>query len=439
MRDNPVPRAIIPSVSSGGFLPSTRRERLDALAPRFLAWLQLVRGRAENTVMSYAHDLRTFFVFCRQYRLERPPQVTHQAVEAYMAWLIHKRGLKVRTANRHRNALKAFWRWMRREGYSSADPVSDTFAMKEPARLPKYLTIPEQEKLLGALAEDKTLAGRRDYALIATALFCGLRVAELCSLKLEDVDLDVGRLRVVGKGDKERELPIVPRLAAILADYVTHVRPLLTAPPIEGHVYRAHGGWRGYYLLGGVRTNLSGPTRRAVRQAIAEAIGNLPVAGAVRSYVFRERPYWCAAYFFQGRRIVARARSRAEAKALLEGRVIDLKIKHSSPYVFLRASAARRVRSRRTVNVRPILTRTLFAAIRRRVFLALERKVGPHVLRHSFAHRLRENGADLVLIQEAMGHADISTTTIYAHLTTGRRRADIARFLDGAPPRGFIS
>jgi site-specific recombinase XerD len=77
----------------------------------------------------------------------------------------------------------------------------------------------------------------------------------------------------------------------------------------------------------------------------------------------------------------------------------------------------------------PLLTRSVFGIVRTKLSPIVGRPVHPHMLRHSFASRLRENGADLQLIQEALGHASITTTTIYAHLTTAKRMAEIARFL----------
>jgi integrase len=89
--------------------------------------------------------------------------------------------------------------------------------LREPKRLPKYLTIPDQERVLATLAVDRTLIGLRDYALIATGFFCGLRVAEFAGLRREDVDLDAGLLGVIGKGDKQRECVVIPRLNGYLA------------------------------------------------------------------------------------------------------------------------------------------------------------------------------------------------------------------------------
>lgn len=355
-------------------LALARDATLAALTPRFLMWLRLVRGRSENTVKSYRYDLRTFLVFCDQGGLSAPAAVTFRHIELYLAWIQHERGCVVSTANRHRHAIGQLFRWCRREGLVASNPVDDVLGMRAPTRLPKYLTIPEQERVLAALAENRTAIGRRDYALVATALFCGLRVEELANLRVDHMDLATGRLRVIGKGDKERELPIIPRLAAILHDYLTDVRPTLVNSP-QGSVFRCGRGRVWYLEMNGQQIRLDATTEEEARSYLRLA------PEAVRA----------------------------------------------TPYVFLNASRSSH-RFRRAG--RPLLTRSIFAIVRGRVSVILGRPIHPHMLRHSFASRLRERDADLQLIQEALGHANIRTTCIYSHISTAKRRADLARLLE---------
>ena len=97
----------------------------------------------------------------------------------------------------------------------------------------------------------------------------------------------------------------------------------------------------------------------------------------------------------------------------------------TNPFVFVRSSAQWLPKH----GVAALGPRTIFMSIRRLCLDVLGRKVHPHILRHSFASRLRENGADLQDIQEALGHANITTTTVYAHLTTRRQREQLAEYL----------
>jgi site-specific recombinase XerD len=373
---------LVPTTSAP--LAAQPRRLADHL-PAFLGWLQFVRGRSPHTLDAYRRDLEAFLAFLGQHGIEQADQVTHRVVEGYLAWRLHRLGRKPSSVNRARHALKTFWRWLRREGYATGDPAGDTYPFREPKRLPRYLPIPEQERLLAALAEDRTLDGRRDYALIATALFTGLRVSELASLRVEDVDLESGRLRVIGKGDREREVPIVPRLAAILREYLTEVRPRLVERPIRGSLRLSPWGqrWVAEYRLGGVKRSFTTGTR-----------------------------------------------DRAEAERIMAERLAEIRLKQLSPYVFVRAGRAGGYYHKRGAD--QLLTRSLFRAIRQRCSLILGRPVSPHPLRHSFASRLRENDAPLELVREALGHAQLSTTLIYAHITSRKRQRDLARYLEGS-------
>jgi integrase len=109
----------------------------------------------------------------------------------------------------------------------------------------------------------------------------------------------------------------------------------------------------------------------------------------------------------------------------------------TAPWFFLVRYARRRAGGRRRPGkpvrgvVEPLLTRSIYFIIRDTVSPIAGKTLSPHTLRHSFASRLREHGADLQLIQEALGHARIETTTIYAHLSTAKRREDLTRYLEG--------
>ena len=267
---------------------------------------------------------------------------------------------------------------MVREEITVRNPAVDMFLLPTHKKLPSYLSIPEQEQLLEALAQDPTPLGVRDYALVATGLLTGLRCSELSHLQLGHLNLGV--LRVVeGKGLKDRELPIIPRLEGILRPYLEVTRPGLLALPA------------GF---------ITAP-RRKNRERSWSVVHTLPNGQRKR---------------------VARAGSREEAERLRAASPSSLS---ANPYVFVRGSAQWLPKH----GAAPLGPKTIFMTIRRLCQAVLNRKVHPHMLRHSFASRLRENGADLQDIQEALGHAVITTTTMYAHLTTRRQREKLAEYL----------
>ncbi|HEV8642381.1 MAG TPA: tyrosine-type recombinase/integrase [Methylomirabilota bacterium] len=374
--------ALVPA--SGG-PPVRPGATLAELIRPFLGWFATIRGRSRHTIAAYEKDLDTFAVFAKGIGVRIPSQVTFNVVEMYLAHRLHHDGRKATTLNRARYAIGQFFRFLRRQGLVTTDPVADTFSLKEPQRLPRYLSIADQERVLAHFAASESLEGRRDYALVATALFAGLRVSELATVRVTDLDLEAGTLRVIGKGDKQHECVIVPRLREILSGYLADVHPVLAAAAVEGRVDRIHGEW----------------TRRR-RQL------HLYVNGEHRIEPLATR-------------------DRDEAERILADRLRELRVAHASPYLFPRAGGGYS-RLRRAL---PLLTRSIFMMIHRKVSAVAGRHVHPHMLRHSFASRLRENGAPLELIQEALGHANISTTLIYAHLTTTKRKAEIAKYLEG--------
>jgi integrase/recombinase XerD len=364
-------------VPPGGGLLAQRDRTLADYAPVFLKWLGFVRQRRENTVQSYGEDLKMFLGFCAHAALSLPDEVTFRHLEFYLGWLQAERGLKASSANRHLHALRTFWRWMVREGVTTINPAADCFLLPTEKRLPGYLTVPEQEKVLTTLAQDRTLLGRRDYALVATALLTGLRCSELANLQVAHVDLEAGRLRVVqGKGRKDRELPVIPRLEAILRGYLEDVRPQLVERP-AGYLYLRNGNWK-----------LKGS------------------AAGQETY----------------HHLHTRSREEAERR-----RDQLMPPPPATLYLFVNAHPTGSNRLRRPGQA--LLSRAVFHLVKRAVAPIIGRPVHPHMLRHSFASRLRENGADLQDIQEALGHANITTTTMYAHLTTRRRREKLAELL----------
>jgi integrase/recombinase XerD len=374
-----------PLVPPGPGLLAARNRTLAEYVPVFLKWLSFVRQRRENTVRSYGEDLKTFLGFCETAGPSKPDDVTFRHLAFCLGWLQKERSLKATSANRHLHALRTFWFWMVREEITTRNPAAQVFLLAAPKTLPSYLSIAEQEQVLATLATRTDRLGRRDYALVATALFTGLRCSELAHLQLAHLDLDAGVLRVVnGKGQKDRELPVIPRLEAILRRYLKEVGPPLVNRPvgqiIEGEAVVLHGRAR---------------TRR-------------------RTVAVRRGSRY---------RRLGRTPPSPEEVARLRAAMIP----PAPPYVFVNADPQQSYRARRAGQ--PLGSRSVLWIVRKSVSAIVGRSVFTHMLRHSFASRLRENGADLQDIQEALGHSAITTTTMYAHISTRRRREKLAEYL----------
>jgi len=164
---------------------------------------------------SPAESLRAFIEFCDGFGLTSPRAVTEAIIETYLATFT-ARGLKPRTVSRALYAIRSLFKYLLREQVIDRDPAATSYGPRVPKSLPVYLTIPEWTRVLRKLRADPTLLGQRDYAIIGLFLYSGLRVAELAPLRLDQVRLEAGWLRVRGKGSKEREIPIASAIAPAL-------------------------------------------------------------------------------------------------------------------------------------------------------------------------------------------------------------------------------
>lgn len=276
----------------------------------FLRHLSLERRLSQRTVEAYGQDLEALRTF-----LERSGTDLRGATYPLLRrWLAHlaSRGYARSTVARRAAAVRAFYRFAARRGIVERNPASLLISPKLGSRLPSVLKPGEADGLVEApVAGDPWAA--RDRALLELLYGCGLRVSEACGLDVADVDLDRGRVRVLGKGGTERETPVGEAALDALVAYLAGARDL--APPES----------------------------------------NEPDA------LFRNR---------RGKRLSAR-----DARAVVE------------KY--------------------------------RRLVLS-GRNVSPHTLRHSFATHLLEGGADIRAVQELLGHASLSSTQRYTHVSRGR-------------------
>ena len=287
----------------------------------YLNYVSVERGCSRNTVLAYGRDLRNYIAGLKRAGVTLPDQITRERIEAHIQHL-RESGLAISSVERAVSAIKGFHRFMVSERITAAHPAADLPLPKKPDRLPDVISHDQAASLLDQPFPE-TPAGQRDHAIVEVLYGCGLRVSELCGLDLRRVLLDEQVLRVVGKGDKERIVPIVGTAAEVLGDYLENWRPQLVNPRVSTPA-----------------VFLNNRGRRLSRQSVHS--------------------------------LVARA-----------GGVVGIEGLH------------------------------------------------PHTLRHSFATHMLEGGADLRIVQELLGHADISTTQLYTHLD----RSHIREVYLGAHPR----
>lgn len=289
----------------------------------FQEYLMVELGLSKNTQLAYLRDLRLLMKSLQLKADEELLQVSRQQLIAYLVRL-KQEGRAASTVARKLASIKAFYRFLTAERYIRRNPAEVLEAASRGLHLPKVLSVQEVERLLDE-PNLGTLDGYRDKTMLELLYATGMRVSELVNVPVKNVDLKMQYVIVMGKGSKERMLPLGRTALHYLEHYLTVVRPQLLHGKPDKAAELFVTGW------GGPMT--------------------------------RERFYEI---------IVAYGKS---------------------------------------------------AGIRKRVT--------PHMLRHSFATHLLNNGTDLRIVQELLGHADISTTQIYTHLDVERLR----EVYDKAHPR----
>ncbi|OGR06000.1 MAG: site-specific tyrosine recombinase XerD [Desulfobacca sp. RBG_16_58_9] len=198
---------------------------MDAELNQFYQHLGVERGLAPLTLAAYARDLQDFWEFLEARGREQWGAVTLGDLKDYLAAL-EARGLAARSRARKLSALRQFFRFLEREEAVAANPAELLDSPRLPRRLPKVLGEPEVEALLAA-PNPATPAGQRDGALLEVLYATGLRVSELVGLTLKQLDLRRGVVRPLGKGSKERVVPMVAPAVEKLQLYLSQGRPRL--------------------------------------------------------------------------------------------------------------------------------------------------------------------------------------------------------------------
>jgi integrase/recombinase XerD len=295
---------------------------MDKFRDLFLQYLLVERGVSGNTVEAYGRDTLRYVTFLEGTKCDAPAGITPLLVASFIARL-KSEGLNPRSRARTLSAIRMFHRFLLIEGYATTNPTALIEAPKTGGKLPVFLTSREVEALLATTVGDE-VGEVRDRAMLELLYATGLRVSELVSLTLRTVNLDAGYLMTVGKGGKERLVPLGDAAIGAVQRYGTEARQRLD-----------RGRGSEYLFLSRLGEGMS-------RQA-----------------------FW---------------------------NIIKKRAKQAG----------------------------------------INRNISPHSLRHSFATHLLDNGADLRSVQIMLGHADLSSTQIYTHVTRER----LKRIHEECHPRG---
>jgi integrase/recombinase XerD len=196
-----------------------------ALIDRFCDHLWLEDGLADLTLAAYRRDLNAFGAWLEKDRTRALDAAVAGDVEAYLAWRF-ARHAQPRSAARYTSALKRFYRYLLRENLIATDPTLNLDSPKLPRSLPKTLTEADVERLLDS-NDAGTPLGLRDRAMLETLYATGLRVSELVTLRITQVSMDMGVVRVMGKGSKERLVPLGEEALDWLRRYLADGRGVL--------------------------------------------------------------------------------------------------------------------------------------------------------------------------------------------------------------------
>jgi integrase/recombinase XerD len=285
---------------------------------KFLNYLVVEKGFAENTKFAYQNDLHQLASFVEEEAARRgtiPPWAAfdRQSMLRYLLELKERR-YAATTVARKVAAIKSFFAFLVAEGILRDNPTRDVPSPKVGKSLPRPISIAQARLLLEQPSKLSTPEAKRDRAMLELLYATGMRASELVSLNLADIDIEGGYVRCFGKGHKERLIPIYRQAALVLKEYLTEARPHLVRNSEEKALFLNRRG------------------ERLTRQGLWQILkGYAKEAG-------------------------------------------------------------------------------------------LEAQVTPHTLRHSFATHMLSGGADLRSVQELLGHANISTTQVYTHLTTDHIR-----------------
>lgn len=193
------------------------------LVDGFISYIEAERRYSPLTVRNYRRDIADFLEFIGVDKERFDPNAIARAdVEEWIVYLFEKRKLKAQSVNRSVATLRSFWKWMLGHGHANRDIVSVISQAKTPSRLPVFVSESRMEDVVALLRDDiasDEFERLRDAVIVLLFYTAGLRLAELSNLKIGDISADYRTIRILGKGEKERIVPLIGRMGEILKKY----------------------------------------------------------------------------------------------------------------------------------------------------------------------------------------------------------------------------
>lgn len=193
------------------------------LVDGFISYIEAERRYSPLTVRNYRRDIADFLEFIGVDKESFDPNAIARAdVEEWIVYLFEKRKLKAQSVNRSVATLRSFWKWMLGHGHANRDIVSVISQAKTPSRLPVFVSESRMEDVVALLRDDiatDDFERLRDAVIVLLFYTAGLRLAELSNLKIGDISADYRTIRILGKGEKERIVPLIGRMGEILKKY----------------------------------------------------------------------------------------------------------------------------------------------------------------------------------------------------------------------------
>lgn len=193
------------------------------LIAEFINYIAVERGLAKNTLMAYTRDLEKYVEHLGEKKISNPDRVTRDHISGFM-FDLKKYGMSATTICRHLASIKMFHRFLVRENLAKEDPTTLVDTPKLWKRMPDVLTQKEVEAIIEA-SRGKGWQAVRDYAILEIFYASGLRVSELVDLKTTSINFDVGFVRAIGKGSKERLIPLGKKAREAIQLYLSKSRP----------------------------------------------------------------------------------------------------------------------------------------------------------------------------------------------------------------------